>query len=504
MKVTYSGTLNPTLGLERYPCDILLIGVTGPLDEHHIFRTLDSERSGVLTSLAALSDFQAKPGQLFLHPTPTSDHKLTLFFGLGSTVEDQRKAFSTALTKAKSLKGKAVVIASVTRPDDSVDAVAAIYEVLGETIAAENHNPKTYKTEKSGYTAPQQFETVKIVGPKSHFPAMQNGVERGLVIGNAVNFARDLAGEPANIITPSAFRDLAQRVQAETRTTGAITCQAFDDRWMTEQNANGILMVAKGSAEKPWLIQLTYTPKVATEASLDLIGKTVTFDSGGYDIKTSGMREMKRDKTGGANVLAAFQAIATLNLPIKVRAYFAATENMISGGACRPGDVFTTMSGRTIEIGNTDAEGRLTLVEALEYAQRQGAKFIVDMATLTGAAKQVGGDVAPLAYGNDNLFSAKVVEAADTVGESISLQPMLEAVRKYNESPIADVCNLPAAKGAGSMAAAWFIREWLWPDVSWVHMDIANVAWKNDRATGHSVRTLIQLARKMAAAPAAA
>jgi leucyl aminopeptidase len=497
MKVNYHATTNPHLGLERFPCDIQLIGVTGPLDDHSLFRALDSARSGVLTNLAALSDFHAKPGELLLHTSPGGEAKQTLFFGLGSTVEEQRKAFTTALARAKALKVKAVVIASVTRPGDDI---ATVYELLGEALAAENHNPKTYKTEKSGYKAPQQFETVKVVGPRNEHPAMQNGVERGLVIGNAVNFARDLAGEPANIVTPSAFRDLAQRVQSETRTTGTITCQAFDDRWLTEQNAQGILMVARGSAEKPWFIQLTYTPKAKTAAVLDLIGKTVTFDTGGYDIKVGGgMRDMKRDKTGGANVLAAFQAIAALNLPIKIRAYFAATENMISGGACRPGDVFPTMSGRTIEIGNTDAEGRLTLVEALEHAQRQGARFIVDMATLTGAAKQVGGDIAPLAYGNDDQFSKLVVDAAGAVGEAISLQPMLGEVRKYNESTIADVCNLPASRGAGSMAAAWFIREWLWPDISWVHMDIANVAWKNDRATGHSVRTLIKLARTMAA-----
>jgi leucyl aminopeptidase len=170
---------------------------------------------------------------------------------------------------------------------------------------------------------------------------------------------------------------------------------------------------------------------------------------------------------------------------------------MVSGGACRPGDVFSTISGRTIEIGNTDAEGRLTLVEAIEYAQRQGAKFIVDVATLTGAARQVGGDVAPLAFGNDDGFSALLVGAAGQVDEEITLQPMLEAVRKYNDSAIADSCNLPAPKGAGSMAAAWFIREWVGEGVHWVHLDIANVAWKNDRATGHTVRTLIQLARTM-------
>lgn len=171
---------------------------------------------------------------------------------------------------------------------------------------------------------------------------------------------------------------------------------------------------------------------------------------------------------------------------------------MIGERAYRPGDVFYTMSGRSVEVGNTDAEGRLTLVEAIEYAQRKGATCIVDVATLTGAAKMIGGDVAPVAFGNDDDFSALVVKAAAAAGEQISLQAMLEEIRKYNDSPIADICNVGGSKGAGAQTAAWFIREWVWPGVSWLHLDIANVAWKNERATGHSVRTLIALARLMA------
>ena len=480
------------------PGDVLLLGVTAPLDTHAPFRVLDGFCSGAISAQAETEEFKGAAGKVLVRPMTKYGTGYAVVFGSGATLDEQRSAFAEAFKKAKSLKAKIVVLAPLVSATDDLEAIG---ELIGEAAMVASHNLKTYKTEHSGYKAPPQFEMVKIVAPRHMHFGLNEGLKKGARIGEAINFACDLAGEPANIMTPTAFRDLALQVANETATEGTIESNILDAKDLQALGANGILMVARGSAEAPWLIELVYHPKDGpTKGSLTLIGKTVTFDTGGNDIKTGGgMRDMKRDKSGGANVLAAFKAIAALNVQLTVKAYFAATENMVGERAYRAGDVFSTMSGRTVEVGNTDAEGRLTLVEALELAQRNGATHVVDVATLTGAAKQVGGDVSPLAFGNDAEFSALVCRAAAAASEQVALQEMLPEVRKYNDSPIADVCNVGAAKGAGSMSAAWFIREWVREGVKWLHLDIANVAWKNDRATGHTTRTLIMLARMMSA-----
>jgi leucyl aminopeptidase len=419
-------------------------------------------------------------------------------FGVGAgDPVSMRKGLKAALDNAKKLKAKLVALGPIASKDDDL---LTIGELIGETATTVDHNPLTYKTEHSGYKAPAQFDLL-IAAPREQHHELKLGVSRGTYIGDAINYGTDLAIEPANIVTPAIFRDRA--MSAVINSEGTVTARVLDRKALTELNAQGILMVSRGSSEEPFLIELTYTPKISGEETttvpeLVLVGKTVTFDTGGNDLKTSdGMRQMKRDKTGGAYVLGAFRAIVALKLPIKVKAYFAATENMVGDSSFRPGDVFPTMSGRTVEVGNTDAEGRLTLVEAIEFAQRNGAKYIVDVATLTGAAKMTGGDVAPLVFGNNSEFTKLVSTAALMAHEKIIVQEMLDEVRKYNESPIADVCNTGGAAGAGAMSAAWFIREWVRPGVQWVHMDIANVHNKNDRSTGHTIRTLVTLARLM-------
>ena len=486
--------------LRHTEAHVLLLGITrtlDTLDTNPLFKVLDTICSGAVGTQVAIEQFQPEAGKTLVRALPNIRSQYVVLFGLGAgTPREMRTGLAAAFSTAKTLKAETVAICPL--PLDACSSEIA-GEIIGELATIASHNPLTYKTEKSGYKAPPEFETVKVVAATLDHTALNQGIERGAHIGYAFNFACDLTAQPANIITPRALRDLAVTI-AETRTEGQISVEVLDAQDLKALNAQGILMVSRGSAEPPFLIELVYHPKEGpTEKALTLVGKAVTFDTGGNDIKPAdGMRDMKRDKAGAANVIAAFQAIALMNVKLTVKAYFAPTENMIGERAYRPGDVFYTMSGRSVEVGNTDAEGRLTLVEAIEYAQRKGATCIVDVATLTGAAKMIGGDVAPVAFGNDDDFSALVVKAAAAAGEQISLQAMLEEIRKYNDSPIADICNVGGSKGAGAQTAAWFIREWVWPGVSWLHLDIANVAWKNERATGHSVRTLIALARLMA------
>ncbi len=498
MQIKYVPTHGADASLRHIKCDVLLLGIQGPLDKHPLFGTLNSHCDGMLASQAAFEGFTSEAGKTLVRALPNLGAAWVVVFGLsaGDPVS-MRKGLKAAFDNAKKLKAKLVALGPIASMDDNL---LTIGELIGEIASTTNHNTLTYKTEHSGYKPPAQFDLL-IAAPREQHDELRLGVVKGKHIGDAINYGTDLAIEPANIVTPAVFRDRALSVVSNSN--GTVVSRVLDRKALTELNAQGILMVSRGSSEEPFLIELTYTPETSKDETavvpeLVLIGKTVTFDTGGNDLKTGeGMRQMKRDKTGGAYVLGAFRAIVALKLRIKVKAYFAATENMVGDSSFRPGDVFPTMSGRTVEVGNTDAEGRLTLVEAIEYAQRNGAKYIVDVATLTGAAKMTGGDVAPLVFGNNSEFTKLVSTAALMAHEKILVQEMLDDVRKYNDSPIADVCNIGGAGGAGAMSAAWFIREWVRPDVQWVHMDIANVHNKNDRSTGHTLRTLITLARLM-------
>jgi leucyl aminopeptidase len=494
MEIRYTATHGQAASLSHLKCDVLLLGIQGPLDKHPLFAVLDATCGGTLASQAAFEEFTAAPGQTLVRALPKLGAAWVVVFGVGAGDPiSLRQGLKTAFGSARKLKAKLVTLGPLASKDDNLFTLG---ELVGEIAATTNHNPKTYKTQHSGYKAHPQFD-LTIAAPREQHDELRLGIQNGKHVGDAINFACDLADEPANIVTPTEFRDRA--LQVATTSGGTISAKVLDRKALQELNAQGILMVSRGSSEEPFLIELTYQPKeVANSHELVLIGKTVTFDTGGNNIKTGeGMRHMKRDKTGGAYVLGAIKAIAALQLPLKVKAYFAATENMVGSNSFRPGDVFPTMSGRTVEVGNTDAEGRLTLVDAIEYAQRNSAQYIVDVATLTGAAKTVAGTAAPLAFGNHIEFSKMVERAAMMADEPIQFQQMLEEVRKYNDSPIADICNTGGAAGAGSMAAAWFIREWVRRDVKWVHLDIANVHNKNDRSTGHTIRTMISLAKVM-------
>jgi leucyl aminopeptidase len=239
--------------------------------------------------------------------------------------------------------------------------------------------------------------------------------------------------------------------------------------------------------------------------SLTIVGKSVTFDSGGLDIKPAdGMRHMKRDMSGGAVTLAAIQAIAAMGLPIKVRCVMAATENMINGKAYKPGDVIHTMNGLSVEVDNTDAEGRLTLADAIEYAKRLGDSTIVDLATLTGAVKMVTGDVGACVFSNNDEFSSLVVSSAASQGERLLNIPMWEEFRDSNKSDMADLKNSGGAPG--STTAAYFLRSFAGEEIRWAHLDIAGVAFRDRElgadprgSTGFGVRTLVELATRLAA-----
>jgi leucyl aminopeptidase len=336
---------------------------------------------------------------------------------------------------------------------------------------------------------------------EARLDALRRGVDRGVTLAEAANFARDLANEPSNVLTPA---ELASRAQAWAQDAG-LECEVFDKPWMEQQGMGALLGVAQGSAQPPKFIVLRY--KGGGSQHLVLVGKGITFDTGGISIKPAqGMEEMKGDMAGGAAVIAAMGAIARLKPQIAVTAVVPATENMPGGSAIKPGDVLRAMTGTTIEVINTDAEGRLILADGLGYARQQSPTAIVDVATLTGAISVALGNVAMGAMTNSEPLYARVQRASEASGEKVWQLPMYDEYKEQIKSEVADIKNT-GGRGAGSITAAFFLKEFV-DDTPWVHLDMAGVDFYEKEkgvivkgASGIPVRTLVHLALNLAREP---
>jgi leucyl aminopeptidase len=324
---------------------------------------------------------------------------------------------------------------------------------------------------------------------------LQEGVRFGRITAEAANLARDLVNEPANYMTPTNLADIAR----ELAKTHKLEITILEQEQVRALGMGAFLGVAQGSQQPPMFIILRYNGRGNPENDIALVGKGITFDSGGISIKPSeGMGDMKGDMAGGASVMAALGAISELKPRINVVAIVAATENMPSGIALKPGDVLKSMSGKTIEIITTDAEGRLTLADAISYARKQNARAIIDVATLTGAMQVALGNICTGAFSNNQDLVNKVVAAGEQAGEHIWQMPMFEEYKEQNKSDVADIKNT-GGRPAGSITAAQFLAEFA-GDTPWVHLDIAGTSetdkergYQIKGATGVPVRTLINL-----------
>jgi leucyl aminopeptidase len=326
--------------------------------------------------------------------------------------------------------------------------------------------------------------------------AMSEAVRRGRLLAEATNSARDLVNEPGNALTPT---ELARRAKQIAR-RGRIRCQVLGPAELQRLGARALLGVARGSQEPPRLIVLEYRRGRRGGPHLGLVGKGITFDSGGISVKPAeNMEAMKGDMAGAAAVIAATAAIAGLQLPIHVTAVVPATENLPSGTALKPGDILRAMSGKTIEVINTDAEGRLILADALHYARSRKATHLVDVATLTGACVVALGTVNSGAFTNNQLLLDKVVASGKAAGEKIWPLPMDPEYDELIKSDVAEIKNTGGRKG-GAITGAKFLQHFV-GDTPWVHLDIAGT-FESDKdkgyqpkgATGVMVRTLVNLA----------
>ncbi len=321
----------------------------------------------------------------------------------------------------------------------------------------------------------------------------------GGVIAEAVCFARDLVNEPGGTLTAPEFAD---RAASAARAAG-VKAKVLDEAGIRKARLGGLLGVNRGSVQPPRFIELSYDPPKATASTptLALIGKGITFDSGGLDLKTAaGMLTMKCDMGGAAAVVGALVAIGQLGVPVRVRGYVPTTDNMTGGDATRPGDVLTYRNGKTVEIGNTDAEGRLILADALCVASEAKPSAIVDLATLTGACMVALGDrIAGLMANNDGL-AEQINTASERVGEAFWRLPLPTEYRKQLDSQIADMKNIGGSYG-GALTAGLFLQEFVGEGIPWAHLDIAGPAYVDwDDAeiakggVGFGVRTLVDLA----------
>ena len=471
--------------------------------EEGFLKELDALTRGAIKSVIDSEELMGKEGEtVFLHLLGAEGLKAQrlLLVGVGERAEyTMAQVSQMAGTAARSLRSKNVKSFAVAPRSEEDPETVASTTVQGAIIGL--FEPDKYRTiEKEK----REIERLVVVIEGADQGALKRGVDHGQVVGESVNFTRDLANEPGAYMTPTNMADRARDVANEF----GLSIDVLDEARMEQEGMGSLLSVSRGSDEPAKLIVLKYTPGNANEGSegelLAFVGKGITFDSGGISLKPGeNMELMKYDMTGGATVMGAMRAIAQLKPSIPVLGVVPCAENLPSGKATKPGDVVRAMTGKTIEVINTDAEGRLILADAIAYAKKLGATRIVDMATLTGAVSIALGDVNAAVLGTDQELIDEVIGAGKEVGEKFWQLPLDKEYSRQIKSDIADIKNVGGRK-AGTITAAAFLKEFA-DGVSWAHLDIAGTAWGDEAKpyrskgpTGVAVRTLINIVRRAA------
>jgi leucyl aminopeptidase len=410
------------------------------------------------------------------------------------TAAEVRKAAGAAVRYAKPRKLRELVIAI----PEGLDTFAAAKAVV-EGAYIGDFDSDTYRSDRKD----QSVEQLSVVsGSGVNQAAIEAGIREGVILGEAQNFARSLINEPGNVMTPTV---LGQKAAEMCRQYG-LQCEVYGADKIKELKMGAFWGVAKGSEEPPALIVMTYEPKKGPVSPvLGLVGKGITFDTGGISIKPAdGMEKMKYDMAGGAAMIGAMQAIAQLKPAVKVIGIVCATENMPSGSAMKPGDVLIAMSGKSIEVVNTDAEGRLVLADGLAYARQLGATHLIDAATLTGACVVALGQVNAGCFANDEDAYKHFVGAAEISGERFWRLPLEDDYKDQIKSSIADIMNTGVNRYGGATNAAMFLKEFA-EDTPWIHLDIAGLAWSDDAKpwmakgpSGIAMRTITEWVRSYA------
>jgi len=423
-----------------------------------------------------------------LHPE-TGPTVLLVGLGEREALDAERLRVAAALAAKEAGRFEAGSLAWAV-PDSPDPEAAAEALVTGTILGAYRFDRFLGEREED----PPRLESLTLLGPD----ALAGPAEVARVCAEGQNRARDLQSTPSNFATPSFLAARAEEIAAA---SSKLSAEVLGPQEITAKGMGGLLAVGQGSSEEPRLIVLRYAGG-GSGPTLGLVGKGVTFDTGGISLKPgAGMQEMKMDMSGAAAVLEAIAAIAELGLAVDLIAVVPATENMPSGTAVKPGDVITQYNGKTVEVNNTDAEGRLILADALAYAAELGAERIVDLATLTGAVVIALGSTYAAVIANDDDLAGEVIAAGERSGELVWRLPLHAEYRELMKGTVADLSNLASKRKAGTITAGAFLQEFV-GETPWAHVDIAGTAWDVGReytgtdASGYGVRLLVELVRQ--------
>lgn len=465
------------------------------LEKH--METLDRSLSGQLRELRKSGEFGGKLNQtVLLHTRGAIPPKRILLVGLGKrkelTLDRVRQALGIVAKRVRQANAKSFT-APVVGINGARLSISDLVQAMVEGAVLGGYRFSEYRTDND--EKPKALESITLLSSKAaHLVDIKVGVGRGQVSGEASAFVRDLCNHPSNMMTPSRVVEEAKKITKEP----GVKLTVLDRRQQEKLGMGGLLGVSRGSQEPGKFIILNYSGGNKRDRPIVFVGKTVTFDSGGISLKPSeNMEQMKADMTGGAEVLAVIRAAARLRLPLNVIGILPATENMPGGRAMKPGDVLTMLSGKTVEVQNTDAEGRLILADGLAYATRLKPACIIDVATLTGACMVALGQHAIGMLGNHESLKDQVKKAGEQSGERVWEMPLWDEYFEQLKSDVADMRNI-GGRGGGMITAAMFLSKFV-GDYPWVHLDIASTDWSASERpyigkgpTGIGARLLIQ------------
>lgn len=476
--------------------DWLVVGVPESFELTGPYASLDQVLAGQLTRLRETGDLTGKLAEtVALRGVQGLTARRVLFVGLGKPEQQTEAGLSKAyLTALRQITGKPQQRVAVAVPSGLTTIPALTVRTMASALQVAGEGQDLYRAERQRYP----FSNIQfLVDPADDAAGLRAAAEEGTIIGRAVNLARELVNQPPSVLFPASFAERAARIAADS----GLMCQVLGEPELRQERMNALLAVNQGSTQPARMVVLEYHQAAPDAPVLTLVGKGVTFDSGGLSLKpTDSMLTMKCDMAGAATVLAVMQAIAQLKLPVHVRGLLGLVENMPSGSAFKLGDVIHARNGVTIENQNTDAEGRLVLADVLSYAVDKGTDCLVDLATLTGACVVALGEEVVGAFSNNQAWCDQLLAASQRSGEDTWQMPMWDHYNELIKSEIADIRNTGGRWG-GAITAAKFLEKFV-SGKPWVHLDIAGPAFaatskphREGGGTGVMVRTLIELTR---------
>jgi len=481
-----------TAPLEKLQCDCLVVGVYQDKQLTASAAALDLANQGLISKVVQRGDIVGKNGDILLLNAQADERcEWIMLVGLGenkpSTGKNFIKSLAAAAANLKKPYIKSVAVSLAECPVAGYDAAWKVRQIV-ETL---NDAAYQYTHTKSDKETESKLEKIVIAVAESDQDFARTGLSQGRAIAEGIGLAKWLADLPGNICTPSFLAEQALRLGEQHE---QLDIRILEEADMEQLGMGSLLSVARGSRQPAKLIVMNYQGGEKNAKPIVLVGKGLTFDAGGISLKPGlGMDEMKYDMCGGAAVLGTLQAAAQMNLPLNIIGLIPTSENLPDGNANKPGDIWTSMSGKTIEILNTDAEGRLILCDTLTYAERFNPDVVIDLATLTGACLVALGRIPSGLLGNDDELCNDLIAASETANDSVWRLPLWEEYQELLKSNFADLANI-GGKDAGTITAACFLAQFA-ENFRWAHLDIAGTAWRTGPlkgATGRPVPLLSQ------------